>query len=74
MSSRIKILKILELFWLIMGCFALGGFIYKAISEGMHANKNYMLLFISCISFLMFVLRRKKRKFLEDKFVKEEDS
>lgn len=74
MSSRITVLKILEIFWLILGCIALIGFTYKAVSEGVQTNKNYMLLFIGLIGLLMFYLRRKKRKFLERQLEQEQNN
>ena len=74
MSSRITVLRILEIFWFILGCIALAGFAYKASSEGVAGNKNYYLLFIGLISLVMFFLRRRKRIFLEKQIKQEQNN
>lgn len=74
MSNRITVLKVLEIFWLILGCIAIVGFCYKAMTEGYKTNNNYLLLFIGIIGLLMFFLRRKKRKFLEEESRKQQNN
>ncbi len=60
MKNLQKMLRVLEMVWLVIGLVGLGSFVYAMLSG--HKDKGIYMLVMTFIAGLMFAVRRKQRK------------
>lgn len=73
MLRPIKLMKIFEVAWLSIAVLSFGMALYKIIG-GSQVEHSYYLFLITFLGVMMFLLKRKSRKFLEKKYKDAEEA
>lgn len=69
----LRLMKIFEVMWLIACIVSLVMCITKALNGEQYGNYIYITIFTACVAIFMYRFKKKHRKYLEERYKREQE-